>query len=604
MPGVYLDAQDSFGSPTKPGIEVGRNIQLCQQEAGSFAVLEVSYGPDSLLSSLAVDFEHRCFLYDGTESSTLFGTIRFNSDVPVDEPTPVFPTRTPTPAKYPIVAGLYSQEQDYIGAGQTSLLTPADGLFALEHDLGHVAIDFDGGGRNSFTFDFAAPLGMELLPGVYESVRKYPQPPRRPGLGVAGAHRACNDVTGRFVVLEAQYDSAGDVQRFAADFEQHCEGAPAALFGYVRINSDQPTPAPPAATPTPRPDSSTLEVGALRFNAASGSFYAFHHPGSVNVQYAQGEQHWSFNFVAPRCADVLPGIYNNATGYPFGDPNGPRLNVDGPPPLGCASPVAGQFTVKKAEYGDFGHVEAFEVEYDASCAAAPGRISYHSTAPTATPASPTPTPSDLSTFAAFESDRYDYIGACVKRRFTLAEGIFTATVEPRAVVIDFVGDQRWRFVFAAPPGVELTPGVYEGATRYPVNAGSEPGMDVSGDGRGCNGLDGRFEVLELERGADGEIARFAATFEQHCEHVADALRGVVRFNSTLETPTPLPTATPAGPLGDANCDGEISAADVVAIEMLIGVDERADCKRDDANLDGHLDSEDVDTATDALFGGG
>jgi hypothetical protein len=44
-------------------------------------------------------------------------------------------------------------------------------------------------------------------------------------------------LTGRFLVKKAVYTLTGAVQRFSADFEQHCGGAPPGLFGSVRINS-------------------------------------------------------------------------------------------------------------------------------------------------------------------------------------------------------------------------------------------------------------------------------------------------------------------------------------------------------------------------------
>lgn len=54
-------------------------------------------------------------------------------------------------------------------------------------------------------------------------------------------------------------------------------------------------------------------------------------------------------------------------------------------------------------------------------------------------------------------------------------------------------------------------------------------------------LTGRFEVLEAVYGATGEVERFAATFEQHCEGGVPALLGSILFNSTLPPPPPPPT---------------------------------------------------------------
>ncbi len=110
-----------------------------------------------------------------------------------------------------------------------------------------------------------------------------------------------------------------------------------------------------------------------------------------------------------------------------------------------------------------------------------------------------------------------------------------ASVEERVQLDQRIngGSAWWSLDFKAPNGAELTPGPYEGAARYPFQSPATPGLDVSGSGRGCNNLTGRFDVLEAVYGADGSVQRFAADFEQHCEGGAPALRGSVRFNSSL-----------------------------------------------------------------------
>ncbi len=58
------------------------------------------------------------------------------------------------------------------------------------------------------------------------------------GMTVSGDGRGCNSTSGRFIVWEFEKDNAGNVQKFAVDFEHHCEGAKAALFGVFRYNSE------------------------------------------------------------------------------------------------------------------------------------------------------------------------------------------------------------------------------------------------------------------------------------------------------------------------------------------------------------------------------
>jgi hypothetical protein len=136
---------------------------------------------------------------------------------------------------------LKSEPGDYIGGGVTRVITPADGSFSATAAPGFVTV-----GISSFPFlfwnaSFAAPSGQALVPGQYLNAERYPfQQPHLPGLDVSGDGRGCNMLFGSFTVHESVVDAFGVVQQFAADFEQHCEGAAPALFGQIRFNSSVP----------------------------------------------------------------------------------------------------------------------------------------------------------------------------------------------------------------------------------------------------------------------------------------------------------------------------------------------------------------------------
>jgi len=142
----------------------------------------------------------------------------------------------------------------------------------------------------------------------------------------------------------------------------------------------------------------------------------------------------------------------------------------------------------------------------------------------------------------------EYIGAGGNWIHTPADGTFVAErnfdngVEVRFEAFPNVW---WRLNFAAPDEVPLVPGPYEMATRFPFQAPGEPGMDVSGTGRGCGMLTGRFTVLEIVYGAGTAITSFAANFEQYCENLPYGLFGSVRYNATAAAPYTL-TAAIAG----------------------------------------------------------
>src|SRR5690348_167080 len=91
----------------------------------------------------------------------------------------------------------------------------------------------------------------------------------------------------------------------------------------------------------------------------------------------------------------------------------------------------------------------------------------------------------------------------------------------------------WTLNLAAPNNALLQPGAYEGSQRWPFQAAGNPGLDFTGDGRGCNTSTGRFDVLEIVRDTTGAITQLAANWEQHCEGFVPALFGQIRYNSDV-----------------------------------------------------------------------
>jgi len=140
-------------------------------------------------------------------------------------------------------------------------------------------------------------------------------------------------------------------------------------------------------------------------------------------------------------------------------------------------------------------------------------------------------------FVSFVSDAGDYIG----QGWTLLHEAPTSTFTPptpdpsrnrltlRIVGSDGLSTLNWGLDLAAPQGQQLVAGTYLNATRYPFQAPTVPGLNFSGDGRGCNMLSGQFTITEIVFGGDGSIQRLRATFEQHCEGAGPALRGTVSY---------------------------------------------------------------------------
>jgi hypothetical protein len=78
----------------------------------------------------------------------------------------------------------------------------------------------------------------ELVPGFYGGLQRYPfHNPTKGGLSWSGEGRACNELTGWFVVDHAAYDECHVLTELDLRFEQHCEGVGAALHGQIHYTA-------------------------------------------------------------------------------------------------------------------------------------------------------------------------------------------------------------------------------------------------------------------------------------------------------------------------------------------------------------------------------
>ena len=140
-----------------------------------------------------------------------------------------------------------------------------------------------------------------------------------------------------------------------------------------------------------------------------------------------------------------------------------------------------------------------------------------------------------TTSISLYSDPGDFIGQGKQRVFHPGNvSQIGAEMEGDSVLAWAVGGpfgEGYSFQFAAPDGEPLEPGSYVGAQRLPFADSDRPGMEVTGESRGCNQLVGSFEVRELDRDAQGNVQRLWVVFQQHCEGDPDAAWGEVRINA-------------------------------------------------------------------------
>jgi hypothetical protein len=161
----------------------------------------------------------------------------------------------------------------------------------------------------------------------------------------------------------------------------------------------------------------------------------------------------------------------------------------------------------------------------------------------------------------FASDSGDYVGdgrtklfhfgpAHAETQFSVARN-FHDGVTVRVHALDF--SFWWELELDAPGSGALVPGRYKAAVRYPFN-NDAPGLTFHGDGRGCNLLTGRFDVLDIAYAPGGAVERLAANFEQHCESSPRALFGEIRVNSMVPLGSNVVRRTVRDSTGDGHSD--------------------------------------------------
>jgi len=137
--------------------------------------------------------------------------------------------------------------------------------------------------------------------------------------------------------------------------------------------------------------------------------------------------------------------------------------------------------------------------------------------------------------ALFISPVGDYIGQG-QTYVTQDTNAFGVSGSPALITVGAFG---YGFSFAGPGGTPLTVGIYTNTSRYPFN-GIGPGLDISGDGRGCNAECGSFQINELHTNDAGQVDRLWVTFSNKCECFYPSMTGDIRYRSQLAPPLPSP----------------------------------------------------------------
>jgi alpha-tubulin suppressor-like RCC1 family protein len=117
---------------------------------------------------------------------------------------------------------------------------------------------------------------------------------------------------------------------------------------------------------------------------------------------------------------------------------------------------------------------------------------------------------------------------------------FSVSGTPAPITISAFG---FTFYFASPDGTSLTVGNYPNSARWPFN-NTSPGLDITGNGVGCNTDCGSFQINELQLNGAGQVVRLWLTYSNQCDCSYAPMSGEIRINSTLAPPIIVVTQQP------------------------------------------------------------
>jgi hypothetical protein len=89
---------------------------------------------------------------------------------------------------------------------------------------------------------------------------------------------------------------------------------------------------------------------------------------------------------------------------------------------------------------------------------------------------------------------------------------------------------RYYLTFKAPGGTLLQRGTYDNAISHPYSVKDKPGLDFSGNGSGCDTVDGRFTVHEIVFNSANQVEMLDITFERRCGSSTTVAYGRVRYD--------------------------------------------------------------------------
>ena len=488
-------------------------------------------------------------------------------------------TRIPTSPDTPTFVMLQSDEGDYIGAGLHYSYTQANASFEVSEIDGSLTFRVRGDERWDASFHMPADI-EHLQVGAYTDRLGAPfHDPATGGMRWSGEARGCSH-SGWFQVDDVTY-VAGQLSSVDLRFEQRCERRAPALRGQIHWVANDATRPPGPVNPPPAglwapasgatPESGSyvyLEIDSgdyfgqgrtETFTQANAILTATESSGELAIGVIGDHNHGGHFRVMTPLTRMEPGYYADAQRV-GANPTAPGLSFSGDRPA-CNS-VSGWFVIDNIAFLD-GAITAVDLRFEQLCdndtAALRGRIHWRSDDPTQPPGPQQPPPAGLWTppvgavpatgnVVYLESDVGDYIGAGLTKAYTPLDSVIDVggggmTPLGNRFQLTVNGDEEWTGYFQAMNTLpDLLPGYYGNLLGFPANNPAVGGIAWYGEGRGCGDANGWF-VIDGVTYSGSTLDSIELRFEQHCEGLTPALRGLVRW-SAADARQPLPPQNP------------------------------------------------------------
>jgi hypothetical protein len=531
VPGNYFWAtRQPFQSPTVSGLDVGGGSRGCNDSFGTFQVYVADYAPDGTLSRFAATFVQHCeWSQFPLRGEIRLGGAEMPSPLPELPLVPEYPDEDATPA-------FITQRNDLTAREIRYSARELDAFTWRFHERS-VQVGVHNKYGEKYRYVFGAPDGAQLRPGQYLRATRWPfNEPGVPGISISGNGAGCNEASGNFEVIVADYSPDGALDRFEATFDFHCEHTAFADRGHVRLGFGPEPPPQPVHEAVPAhlvvrgdPGDPVTKGKVYSLSTSNGDHLTPWTDGNrvhIGVANADLDEWWVADFSAPKGQRLEPGIYTNAVEYDGAALEVPTMLVE----LESAdcTPLGGIFEILEVDYDEFNVVSRFDARFEQHCdyrtPALRGQVRYGiAEAPPTPPVAPTPAATVSITGSG--KDRH-FRAPADDIRWGSPHGTTFTEVGPKLDLdINPDGNDRLEFVFEAPPGEKLTARTYPETGFSALNG--RAGFKIVGGGLFCWEPAGSFTVHDIEYSEYGGIGRVNASFRMSCPADAWTIEGRV-----------------------------------------------------------------------------